>query len=301
MGHNKRKLGALLITVLMLFSLAGCGGDDVSYDSADNYTGASYEEIISEFEIPEYEGLPYTYVNDNIPFFTEEELAETLIFESYSELDYLGRCGTAYANLSPELLPTEERESISEVRPSGWNQEFYDFMEGEALFNRSHLIAFSLAGENANEKNLITGTKTMNQIAMQQFEIMTVQYIEETGNNVLYRVTPIYEGEDLVASGVLMEGYSPVDKGYGICFNVYCFNIEPGVEIDYATGDSWLSDETRVDDGDATYVINGNNGKFHYPYCENAQNMSDSNKIYIDADRSELIENGYVPAGCCEP
>ncbi|MBE6030347.1 MAG: hypothetical protein E7225_01935 [Clostridiales bacterium] len=291
----RRVLAALMILVMIL-SFTACGTDDISAD-----TGQRYETAIENFVIPEYEGLPYAYVNGNIPYFTEEELAESEIFESYSELDYLGRAGTAYANLGPELLPTEERESISEVRPSGWDQEFYDFMDGEALFNRSHLIAFSLAGENANEKNLITGTRTMNQIAMQQFEIMTVQYIEETGNNVLYRVTPVYEGENLVASGVIMEGYSPVDKGYGICFNVYCFNIEPGVEIDYATGESWENESTLINEYDADYVLNGNNGKFHYTYCENAESMSESNKIYLSVDRETMIENGYVPAGCCNP
>lgn len=195
------------------------------------------ERKISLEEIPEYAGTPFVEINHNIPEFEEADLSLG-VFERYSALDFYGRCGTAYAMLGQELMPEEERESISEVLPSGWNNVKYQRVNQGYLYNRCHLIGFQLAGENANEKNLITGTRYLNVDGMLPLENKVAAYIMETGNHVLYRVTPIYEGRNLVASGVQMEARSMEDNGEGICFNVYCHNVQPGIEIDYATGES---------------------------------------------------------------
>ena len=189
-------------------------------------------------DIPEYSGKAYCEVNGNVPYFSEDELV-TEAFENYSELDSLGRCGVAYANICKELMPTKERGEIGMVKPSGWHTVKYsDRIDGNYLYNRCHLIAYQLAGENANEKNLITGTRYLNVTGMLPFENEVADYVESTGNHVLYRVTPVFDGDNLVASGVLMEAESVEDKGAGVCFNVYVYNVQPGVVIDYATGDS---------------------------------------------------------------
>ena len=190
-------------------------------------------------EYPAYSGEAFIELNENAPLFTDEEKKSTDAFEYYDSLDELGRCGVAYANICPELMPTEERGSIGEIRPSGWHTVKYpDLIEDNYLFNRSHLIAYSLAGENANPLNLITGTRFLNQETMQIFELKVLDYVRDTGNHVLYRVTPVFEGDNLLASGVQMEAWSVEDEGKGICFNVYCYNVQPGIKIDYATGDS---------------------------------------------------------------
>ena len=200
------------------------------------YTGNSKTESVSLEDIPEYSGEPYVVIDDNIPQFSDENMT-TDTFEKYSNLDLLGRCGEAYANLSPDTMPTEERGDISNVYPSGWENKGYDFIDnGGYVYNRCHLIGFQLAGENDNEKNLITGTRYMNVEGMLPFEDMVAEYIYETGNHVLFRVTPIYDGVSLVASGVQMEAKSVEDNGKGIEFNVYCYNVQPGVVIDYSTG-----------------------------------------------------------------
>ncbi len=190
-------------------------------------------------EIPAYSGTPYIEINGNVPGFTEEDLTLEA-FEFYSELDGLGRCGTAYANICQELMPTEKREDIGRVKPTGWQSVQYDNVDGRSLYNRCHLIGFQLAGENANEKNLITGTRYMNVDGMLPFENMVADYVKETGNHVLYRVTPVFEGAELVARGVQMEAMSVEDGGEGVYFNVYAYNVQPGIGIDYATGDNWL-------------------------------------------------------------
>ena len=166
----------------------------------------------------------------------------TSSFERYAPLDSLGRCGVAYANIGKDIMPTEERGSIGMVKPSGWHSIRYENVDGKYLYNRCHLIGYQLSAENANTSNLITGTRYLNIQGMLPFENMVADYIRETGNHVLYRVTPIYEGDNLVASGVLMEAYSVEDEGDGICFNVYCYNVQPGIVIDYATGASALAD-----------------------------------------------------------
>lgn len=196
------------------------------------------EAQFSPEDLPAYTGSPYGEVNSNIPYFKEDEwTAES--FETYSELDYLGRCGAAYASVGRDLMPTEEREPIGQVRPSGWQTVKYDIVDGKYLYNRCHLIGYQLTAENANKNNLITGTRYLNVTGMLPFENLVADYVKETGNHVLYRVTPVYEGEELVARGVLMEAWSVEDQGAGVCFNVYCHNIQPGIGIDYSNGDSW--------------------------------------------------------------
>lgn len=210
--------------------------------------GAHYiwnKTSISIEEIPEYSGDPYIEINHNLPEFELGDLS-TVEFELYSLQDMFGRCGRAFANISPGTMPTEERGEIGMVRPSGWQTVRYDFIDGAYLYNRCHLIGYQLAGENANERNLITGTRYMNVEGMLPFENMVAKYVKETGNHVLYRVTPIYEKTNLVASGVQLEALSVEDGGAGIRFNVYVYNVQPGVVIDYATGDSWLEEEAAA-------------------------------------------------------
>lgn len=193
-------------------------------------------------QLPAYSGEPYIAVEDNQPSFSEED-KKASPFEVYGELDDLGRCTVTFACIDESLMPTEERGNIGMVKPTGWQIVKYNFVDGKYLYNRCHLIGFQLAGENANEKNLITGTRYMNVDGMLPFENMVADYVHETGNRVLYRVTPIFEGDNLVASGVQMEAYSVEDNGEGICFNVYVYNVQPGVVIDYATGKSELEDK----------------------------------------------------------
>ena len=189
-------------------------------------------------DIPEYSGEPYVVLQENQPDFDLEDLTLEP-FETYSDLDSLGRCGVAYANICLEIMPTEDRGDIGQVKPTGWHTAKYDCIEGKYLYNRCHLIGYQLAGENANKQNLITGTRYLNVTGMLPFENMVDDYVEDTGNHVLYRVTPVFQGEELVARGVQMEAFSVEDEGEGVCFNVYVYNVQPGIVIDYATGESW--------------------------------------------------------------
>ena len=199
---------------------------------------ASADPVIDTGEIPAYSGEAYAEINGNVPYFTDSELSTTS-YEYYSELDSLGRCGVCVANIGTDIMPTEERGEIGNIKPTGWHTVKYsEIIEGNYLYNRCHLIGFQLAGENDNEKNLITGTRYLNMSGMLPFENMVADYVKETGNHVLYRVTPIFEGDNLVADGVLIEAKSVEDSGSGILFNVFCYNIQPGIVIDYATGDS---------------------------------------------------------------
>ncbi len=199
-------------------------------------------EPVSLEDLPPYQGAAYVELEDNQPGFTKEDMTLEA-FEYYSELDYLGRCGAAYANICPELMPTEERGDIGNVKPTGWVSAKYDCVDGKYLYNRCHLIGFQLAGENANEKNLITGTRYLNVTGMLPFENDVADYVQRTDNHVLYRVTPVFVGRELVARGVQMEAYSVEDAGDGICFNIFAYNVQPGVAIDYATGESCLEED----------------------------------------------------------
>ena len=205
------------------------------------FTDYISDDSSTDYAVSDYAGQAYEEVNNNQPFFQEEDMT-TEPFETYSELDWLGRCGVAYANICLELMPTEERGEIGSVKPSGWHTAKYpDIIPDMYLYNRCHLIGYQLAGENANEKNLITGTRYLNVNGMLPFENQVAEYVKETGNHVLYRVTPQFSGNNLVADGVLMEAYSVEDSGAGVCFCVFVYNVQPGIEIDYATGDSWAA------------------------------------------------------------
>ena len=293
----RTKLKDAVLLLLLLLSLAGCGTLSVSQPLT--------EADFSLSELPEYSGEAYVELNGNVPYFTDEDLT-TEAFELYSPLDELGRCGTAYANICPELMPTEDRGEIGMVKPSGWHTVRYDdLVDGNYLYNRCHLIGYQLAGENANEQNLITGTRALNVDGMLPFENLVDDYVDETGNHVLYRVTPVFLGDNLVASGVLMEAYSVEDAGAGVCYCVYCYNVQPGVTIDYATGESWLSDEAPEvpePDGTAvTYILNTNTMKFHLPGCGSVEQMAPENRQDYSGSRDDLLAEGYSPCGACKP
>ncbi len=256
-------------------------------------------------KIPEFSGTGYIVIDNNMPFFTAAQLT-TSGYEKYGALDNLGRCTTAIASLGKETMPTEDRGSISSVKPTGWIQKQYSCIKTRDLYNRSHLIAWSLSGENANKQNLVTGTAFLNQDNMTLFEDMVLDYIKETGNHVAYRVTPLFKGNELVCRGVQMEAYSIEDDGEGICFNVYCYNVQPGVIIDYATGESYSesgeesSEESSVDTSiEADYVLNVGSKKIHAPDCPSVAQMSDKNRKYYTGSIDELLAQGYKPCGSC--
>ncbi len=283
--------------------------------------------LFSLTDVPAYTGSAAVEICNNVPGFTEEEYSATA-FESYSELDELGRCGVAYACVGEETMPTEERGAIGMVKPSGWHTVKYAIVDGNYLYNRCHLIAYQLSGENANTQNLITGTRYMNTEGMLPYEEQVADYIHSTGNHVLYRVTPVFEGDNLVASGVEMEAASLEDKGATLSFHVYCYNVQPGISIDYATGDSALeegstqetetsetsqvaaaepqetvesvaAETTSVDTAD--YVLNTNTKKFHYPSCASVKKMKSKNRKDYTGTREEIINKGYDPCKNCNP
>lgn len=294
--------GCSLLVLLLCFVvvLSGC-------QTTLNVTDETSSVVSSLEKVPAYSGSPYVEINGNQPDFSQDQ-ETTESFESYSELDSLGRCGTAFACIGEDLMPTEDRGSISEVHPTGWVQAEYDCVDGGSLYNRCHLIGFQLTGENANEKNLITGTRYLNVEGMLPFENLVADYIKETGNHVLYRVTPVFQGDNLVASGVTMEALSVEDAGEGVCFSVYVYNVQPGVEIDYATGESWesgdspeSSQESAVESGEEHYILNTNSHKFHLPSCSSVDDMSEKNREDYYGSREDLIAQGYDPCGSCHP
>ena len=277
--------------------------------------------------IPPYSGTPYYILNSNHPEFLPEEIT-TKSYEFYSELDSLGRCGYTMACIGKDLMPTEDRGSISSVKPSGWVNKTYDasIVSGGYIYNRCHLIGFQLTGENANKKNLITGTKYLNINGMLPFENMVADYVKETDNHVMYRVTPIYVGDNLVASGVQIEAYSVEDNGDGICFNVYLYNVQPQITIDYATGDNWLTNPPAIepeteapetapsateasgtesgaetDVSGEKYVLNTDSKKIHIPTCSYATKISSKNRQEYRGDLTDLINSGYTACGVCKP
>ena len=234
----------LVAIVIILMLIAKIFNVDVfgAFAKVTNGNFISYTTSFDLNSVPEFTDQPYVVLNNNQPEFTEEDLTEDT-FEKYSELDYLGRCGAAYACVGLETMPTESRGTIGNVKPSGWKYAKYDFVDGKYLYNRCHLIGYQLTAENDNEKNLITGTRYLNVTGMLPFENEVAKYVKETKNHVLYRVTPIFEGENLVANAVQMEAKSVEDNGKGICFNVYVYNNQPGVIIDYSTGESRLAEQ----------------------------------------------------------
>ena len=254
-------------------------------------------------DIPEFSGEPYVVLYENQPEFTQEDITENS-YEYYSQLDALDRCGYAMACIGRDLMPTEDRQSISSVKPSGWVQAQYDWVDGQNLYNRCHLIGFQLTGENANELNLITGTRYCNVEGMLPFENMVADYIRETENHVLYRITPIFADEELVARGVQMEAWSVEDNGEGICFNVYVYNSQPGVTIDYLTGNSYadqLPETTTGTQGLSDFILNIKSRKFHTTDCQQGKDIDPSNQEMFSGSREELLDKGYSAAKCCNP
>lgn len=314
--HRLRRAGAGLLAAVLTVCLIGCAAKaPAERETAAPQASASVMDLSA---LPAFCGEPYVTVNGNVPEFTEEDLAASS-FETYAELDSLGRCGVAFANIGTDLMSTEERGAIGQVKPSGWHTVKYDFVDGRYLYNRCHLIAYQLTAENANVRNLITGTRYLNVEGMMPFENMTADYIRETGNHVLYRVTPVFDGDNLIASGVQMEAESVEDQGDGIQFNVYCYNVQPGVRIDYATGDSELDDaqasgtqqnQTPVagsmesvptDDRETVYILNTNTHKFHDPSCPSANKISEKNRQEFNGTRDDVLSMGYAPCHECRP
>ncbi len=338
---------ALVIVLVFLLFLSGCQTDTLGTDiratsegttavmeaTQDETTQAelesvtttaveSIEDISDEYLATNWNGLDaWAVINNNEPFFTNDELLAELgdSFEYYAPLDDLGRCGVCYALVGAETIPTEPRGEIGNVRPTGWHTVRYDdLIADHYLYNRCHLLGYQLTGENANTQNLITGTRYLNVIGMLPFENEIAAYEEANPNNhVLYRVTPIFLDDNLVAEGVLMEARSVEDDG--VCFNVFCFNVQPGIEIDYLTGDSWANGEEvviveattddheavyedyQVSNSDVTYILNTNSMRFHDPDCEAVDRMADQNRAESTLSRDELIAEGYTPCGICNP
>ena len=302
-----RRITAFLLIFFIVGSVPGLSG--CSSKKAGNSGAAASVSAQTDMASFAYDGKPYVVINDNDPDFTDADMTTTS-FESYGELDGLGRCTTAFANIGKDLMPAEKRGSIGEVKPTGWQTAKYDNVDGKYLYNRCHLIGYQLTGENANAKNLITGTRYLNVDGMLPFENMVADYINETGNHVLYRVTPVFYGDNLVASGVHMEAESVEDNGDGILFNVYCFNAQPGIAIDYATGNSHQDDSVVADASKSTtaaeanvqtYVLNTNTKKFHKESCNSAKSMDASNKKIYTGSRQEIIDMGYEACGGCKP
>lgn len=288
--------------------LTGENSTDVQ-STANIFQSQTVAVLLSD--IPEYSDSPYIAVNQNIPFFTENDNT-TVAFEYYSDLDKLGRCGVAYANICKEIMPTEERDKIGSIKPSAWQSVRYDNVEGAYLYNRCHLIGYQLAGENANEKNLMTGTRYLNIEGMLPFENMVADYVKETDHHVLYRVTPIFDGDNLLAAGVLIEAKSVEDNGEGILFNVFCYNVQPGININYLNGDSSLASDVeqstqsiqQIETQTAvtySYVLNKNTKKYHRPDCPSVPAISPKNRIDFDGDINEMIQQGYVACKRCNP
>lgn len=328
----KNKFKSLLLAIALVFSFTGCSNTNTISNNqqsvvnqqeiaTEENTKSEQSNTISLENIPEYSGTAYVEINENIPEFTDEEKQNTTSFKKYSDLDFLGRCGVAFANVGQDIMPTEKREAIGMIKPSGWHTVKYpEIIKDRYLYNRCHLVGFQLVGTNADKRNLITGTRYLNVDGMLPFENQVVDFVKETNYHVLYRVTPIFKDNELVARGVQMEGYSVEDKGKGICFNVYVYNVQPGITIDYVTGNS--EPNTNVDinndlknnqnkinitDGNVTttetntYILNDNTKKFHKPTCSSVKQMNDENKKEWNGNRETLLNQGYSPCDNCHP
>lgn len=290
------KFNIIALLLAMLMVLCACNVVDNGSNNHQESTDITYT------------GVAYTEQNGNVPVFSDAEKT-TKAYEKYSDLDNLGRCGITIAVLGQETMPAkdEERGSISNVTPSGWVQAKYDIVDGGYLYNRAHLIGWQLSAENDNKKNLITGTRYFNVEGMLPFENMVADYIRETDNHVAYRVTPVYEGNNLVCHGVVMEAWSIEDNGDGICFNVLVHNVQPGIQIDYATGRSWLTGETppetnvSPDMNNSKYILNTSSKKIHKAICTYANTMNEENKAEYNGDIKDLIDQGYSTCGTCKP
>ena len=311
--RNKLCLLAAVLAIIMLFSACGGnGGAPISNDESQVSEGYAY--TASAVDVPSFDGeTAYIAINNNVPNFSESDLT-TQSYEKYSDLDSLGRCGVAMACVGRDIMPTEERESIGQVKPTGWHTVKYDIVDGKYLYNRCHLIGFQLTGENANPQNLITGTRYLNIEGMLPFENLIADYVKETGNHVIYRVTPVFDGDNLLSKGVQMEGLSVEDDGEGVCFNVFAYNAQPGISINYANGESMLSDNGGFDsqgggssvsdvigESEKEYVLNTKSKKFHLPSCKSIDDIAPQNKKIITKSKEELVNEGYSGCKNCNP
>ncbi len=300
-----KSIEKILAVLISLVLLVGCSAHSSNFfNDLDVTAKSTTSSTFTLDEIPNYSDSPYVEINNNIPDFNSEQKTSTKSYEKYGKLDSLGRCTYAISCVGKDLMPTEERGAIGSVKPTGWQIAKYDFIDGKYLYNRCHLIGYQLTGENATECNLITGTRYLNIDGMLPFENDIADYIDITNNHVLYEVTPIFKGNNLVANGVHMQAYSVEDEGKGICFNIYCYNVQPGVDIDYVTGDNKLSDNqneytTTTQGNTQTYIVNTNTKKFHKPSCDSSKKMSSSNKKTYKGSRESLISNGYTPCQKC--
>ncbi|MBQ0083613.1 MAG: DNA/RNA non-specific endonuclease [Clostridiales bacterium] len=296
-AKNKKSIITLIAILLILVAAFAF------YKANEKKTEPSYHAD-TDFASLKFEGEPYIVLNDNIPLFEQKDITDKS-FESYGKLDKLGRCTACMASVGKDIMPTEKRGDIGMIKPTGWKTAKYDTVDGKYLYNRCHLIGFQLTGENANEKNLITGTRYMNVDGMLPFENMVADYVKETGNHCMYRVTPVFIGDELVARGVTMEAKSVEDGGEGICFYVYCFNNQPEIEIDYASGESRFIGKTKtessLEEKTETYILNTSSKKFHKPGCSAVKDVKPQNKKEVKKTRSELISEGYEPCGGCKP
>lgn len=304
-----RTIAFLACTLLIIAQLVGCYQQPAPHSSTP--------PDINQVNPPSYDQAAYVEVNGNIPYFETEDIT-TSSFEYYSELDALGRCGVAVACIGIDIMPTDDREGSLSVNPSGWihegksNNNKYDFVDGSYIYNRCHLIGFQLTGENSNKNNLITGTRFLNMKGMLPFENMVADFIKDNHEegiemHVMYRVTPIFDGNNYVARGVLMEGYSVEDEGEGICFCIFAYNVQPGVIINYYTGENYADTDYVPNDGggssNITYVLNTSTKKYHLPTCTYAVNMKVENRFnYTGTPENFLILYAdYVACGVCKP
>lgn len=303
MKISKKKLKTIIPIVIIAVICVGLYVKFVRPKN-ENPINSNVSADISEITSLKFSGQPYAVVNNNNPRFESTQITAKS-FEKYGELDKLGRCTAAVSSIGKDLMPTEKRGDIGMVKPTGWQIAKYDGVDGKYLYNRCHLIGFQLTGENANKQNLITGTRYMNVEGMLPFENMVADYIKETGNHCMYRVTPIFVEDELVARGVTMEAQSVEDGGEGIKFYVYCFNNQPDIEINYKTGASKpvksQKTENKNDDTNKKYILNISSKKFHLPSCSAVKDVKPNNKKEVNAKRSELIDQGYSPCNGCKP
>lgn len=340
--YNKYKLSkfslfflSLLFTLSLVLPTMAADNSDFQLLAASSGRIANPISLgrFSLASVPAYSGKPYAVINKNVPFFTKADRVSRS-YEKYSQLDNLGRCGAAMANVGRDLMPTTKRGKIGQVKPSGWHLAKYDCVDGKYLYNRCHLIGYQLTAENANPCNLITGTRYLNVQGMLPFENMVADYVKETGKHVLYRVTPVFKGNNLVAHGVLMEAMSTEDGGRSVLFNVYCYNVQPQISINYKTGTSTYTGGTTVAKKQTQksyssssqhsvtksssyskastssssksvavniYVLNNNTHKFHRPGCSSAARISSRNREEYTGSRNSLISDGYSPCKRCNP
>lgn len=298
----RAKITSIFLLICLLFSACTFTYTDESA-ATKNYSSSTQLINFDFDQIPEFKGEAYVEINNNIPYFEKDDYTTTS-FETYGKLDKLGRCTTCVACIGQDIMPTEKRGSIGSIKPTGWQTAKYNNIDGKYLYNRCHLIGYQLSAENANPQNLITGTRYMNTVGMLPFEDEVADYVKSTNNHVMYRVTPLFVEDELVARGVLMEAYSVEDNGTGVCFNVYCYNNQPGIVINYQTGESSAGAKAdNYDDGGVkqTYIINVKTKKFHKKSCSKAQDISSENKKTYVGTRSSLTKNGYEPCKQCKP